>query len=130
MIPLIQLFQNSPPHGLALLVCLASSLWSAILFPRYGDVRERFLIGFIGLISVYEGVRILKDAGIEFGMAAQVWSDFSTLIVSLLFLLALLVLKIASREHRRTKEHLRLVEATDSMRLLPDRLPAISTSLK
>ena len=104
-----------------------------MLFPRHGDVRERFLIGFIGLISVYEGVRILKDAGIEFGMAAQVWSDFSTLIVSLLFLLALLVLKIASREHRRTKEHLRLVEATDSMRLLPDRLPVPAiwaTSLK
>ena len=130
MIPLIQLFQKSPPYALSLLVCLVTSLWSARLLRRTADTHERFLVGFVGLISVYEGLRILKDAGFEFALAAQVWADFSTLVVSLLFLLALLVLKIASRDHRRTREHLRLVEATDSLGSVTDPLPAISTSLK
>jgi hypothetical protein len=129
MMPLIQLFQKSPAEALALLVCLATSMWSARLVPRSGDNHERFLVGFIGLVSVYEGFRILKDAGFEFASVGQIWSDFSTLVVSMLFLLALLVLKIASHEHRRTKEHLRLVEATDSLGTLPDRLPAIPGGL-
>ena len=130
MIPLVHLFQKSPPYALSLLVCLATSLWSARLIRRTGDQHERFLVGFVGLVSVYEGLRILKDAGFEFAIVAPVWADFSTLVVSLLFLLALLVLKIASRDHRRTKEHLRLVEATDSLGLVTDQLPASPAILK
>jgi hypothetical protein len=130
MIPLIQLFQKSPPYALSLLVCLATSLWSARLIRRTVDSHERFLVGFVGLIAVYEGFRILKDAGVKFAMAAQVWADFSTLVVSLLFLLALLVLKIASRDHRRTREHLRLVEATDSLSMAPSPPPTSSVILK
>jgi PAS domain-containing protein len=108
---LAQLFRANPLMAFALLMCLATILWCILLIRRQRNSVDKVLTGLLGLISIYESLRILKDSG--FAMFAHFhmlegWVDF---VSGCLYLLAALILKTSSGDHAATRVHLRLVEA-------------------
>jgi PAS domain-containing protein len=100
--------------ALALLICLATILWCILLTRRQRYGLDKILTGLLGLIVVYNALRILNDSGFSaFSALARFrtiegWVD---LISACLYLVAALILKSSSIDRTATKVHLRLVEA-------------------
>jgi PAS domain-containing protein len=108
---LAQLFRANPLMALALLMCLGTILWCILLLRRQRNSVDKVLTGLLGLIAIYESLRILKDSG--FAMFAHFhlvkgWVDF---VSACLYMLAALILKTSSTDRAATKVHLRLMEA-------------------
>ncbi len=99
--------------ALALCVCLATIFWCIVLARRQQNGLDKVLTGLIGMIAIYEALRVLKDSGIlSFAALHKLdgWADF---IVACLYLIAVLMLKISGSERASTKVRLRLVEANE-----------------
>lgn len=108
---LAQLFRANPLMALALMACLATILWCILMLRRQRNSVDQVLTGLLGLIAVYESLRILKDSG--FAIFAHFhrlegWVDF---ISACLYLLAAWILKTSSMDRAAIKVHLRLMEA-------------------
>ncbi len=117
---ILQLFRISPLTGLAVLASLATILWCAILLPRVKWPQHRFLVGFVGLTSVYNGLRLVKDAGVDW-IGSKLFSDsLPSLIVTLLYVVAVFVLEAFCAEHHITKLRLRVAEASAKDGRAPD----------
>jgi PAS domain-containing protein len=126
---LAQLFRANPLMALALLVCLATILWCILLLRRQRHSLDKVLTGLLGLIAIYESLRILKDSGFamftHFHML-EGWVDF---ISACLYMLAALILKTSSVDHAATKVHLRLVEAGEKPTDLTNAITAAVSEL-
>lgn len=99
--------------GLALCVCLATIFWCILLTRRQQSSLDKILTGLLGMIAIYEALRVLKECGIVFfpGMRKlDGWVDF---IIASLYLIAALILKVSSTDRNSTKVRLRLVEANE-----------------
>lgn len=111
---LVQIFRASPLMGLALCVCLATILWCIFLARRQQSGLDRVLTGLLGLISIYEAMRVMKDSGIILfpGLNHKLdgWVDF---IIAIMYLVAAMFLKVSGSERASTKVRLRLVEANE-----------------
>ena len=110
---LAQLFRANPLTALALLICLATILWCILLTRRQRHGLDKVLTGLLGLIAVYNALRILKDSGLAaFARFRSVegWVDLTS---ACLYLVAALILKTSSSDRAATKVHLRLVEADE-----------------
>lgn len=109
--------------ALALLICLATILWCILLTRRQRNGLDKMLTGLLGLIAVYDALRILKDSGFAAFMrfrAMQAWVDVAS---ACLYLLAASMLKISSSDRTAIRVHLRLAEAVEKP-LGEPRLPA------
>ena len=106
---LAQLFRSNPLMALALLVCLATILWCIFLTRRQRNTLDKLLMGLLGLIAIYQALRILGDSGIVR------FAGFSgvDLIGACLYLAAAVILKVSSIDHATTKVHLSLAEADE-----------------
>ncbi len=60
---LAQLLRANPLMAIALLICLATILWCILLTRRQRNGLDKMLTGLLGLIAIYEALRILKDSG-------------------------------------------------------------------
>jgi PAS domain-containing protein len=123
---LAQLFRANPLMALALLICLATILWCILLIRRQRGSVDKVLTGLLGLIAIYESLRILKDSG--FAMLAHFhllegWVDF---ISACLYMLAALILKTSSMDRAATKVHLRLMEAGEKPRDLANAIASVA----
>jgi PAS domain-containing protein len=110
---LAQLLRANPLMALALLICLATILWCILLTRRQRNGLDKILTSFLGLIAIYEALRILRDSGfanLDRFRAIEGWVD---LISSCLFLVAAFILKTSSSDRAATQVHLRLVEADE-----------------
>ena len=108
-----QIFKASPLAALALCICLGTILWCIFLTHRQKAGLDRMLAGLVGLIAIYEALRVLRDAGVVVlsGLKAlDGWADF---LVANLYLIAVMMLKISSTDRARTRVRLRLVEANE-----------------
>jgi hypothetical protein len=105
---------------------MATILWAVFLIRRMADRHLRFLVGLVGFISIYQAGNMLKDAGFIAAAVDRSWSGFAGFIVSILLLLPLLVITIASREHLCVRKRLRLREA-DARAVLPGWIAALLT---
>ena len=92
-------------------LCLLAIMAAIRLVRRLRRGPERFIAGFVGLIAIYEGLRILMEVGIWKPGAALGWTNLATLVVTGLFVLALLVVQELGSEGHRTRFLLRLLEA-------------------
>jgi PAS domain-containing protein len=110
---LAQIFRHSALLGLAVSLCLATILWCTLLARRQKNPLDRFLAGLLGLISIYQALRILKDSGVLVMPGIPALNGFVDFIVAALYLLAALILKISSIDRASTKVRLRLVEANE-----------------
>jgi PAS domain-containing protein len=110
---LAQLLRANPLMALAFLVCLATILWCIFLTRRQRNGLDKILTALLGLIAIYQALRILRDSG--FGALTRFrglegWVD---LISACLYLVAAFILKTSSIDRAATKVHLRLVEADE-----------------
>jgi PAS domain-containing protein len=99
--------------ALALVMCLATIFWCILLARRQQGRLDRALTGLLGMIAIYEAVRVLKECGvIRFPGFRQLngWVDF---IIAGTYLLAGLILKYSGSDRANTKVRLRLVEANE-----------------
>jgi hypothetical protein len=102
----------SPFLGLALCVCLVTIGW-CFLVLRNGlhHTVDRFMIGFIGLLSVYQGTQILKSVGLLQLSDSRALDNAVELVVTALYLAAGVLLKSSSRHRFAIMFQLRLAEA-------------------
>ena len=110
--PLLQLLQASPIVGLSLCICLATLLWCILLIPRLKQSHDRFLVGLVGLLSIYHGLRILKDTGLWAGPPGGRFEQIGGFAVTGLYLVAVLILEVYTSENRKNVLRLRLAEAS------------------
>jgi len=99
--------------ALALLICLATILWCILLTRRQRNGLDKILTGLLGLIAIYDALRILKDSGFAAFARFRTMEGWVDLISACLYLVAALILKTSSIERSATKVHLRLVEADE-----------------
>jgi len=99
--------------ALALVMCLATIFWCILLARRQQGRLDRMLTGLLGMIAIYEALRVLKDWGvIHLPGYHQLdgWVDF---IIAGTYLLDGLILKYSGSDRANTKVRLRLVEANE-----------------
>jgi len=108
-----RIFQASPLMALALCISLGTVLWCILLARRQRNGLDKVLTGLLGLIAIYEALRILADAGMAMFPAfrkLEGWADF---VIATLALIAALILRVSSIDRATTKAQLRLVEANE-----------------
>ena len=108
-----RIFDASPLMALALCISLATILWCILLARRQRSGLDKILTGLLGLIAIYEALRILKDSGfVIFHNIPKLegWADF---VIATLCLIAALILRVSSIDRATTKAQLRLVEANE-----------------
>ena len=106
-----RLFDLSPFLALSLCVCLGTVLWCILLLGRgCHHNADRFLVGFIGLLSTYHCIQILRRIGI-FAFPMPGMDEAVDFLINSLYLLAALILRVSNRDRVATKSHLRLAEA-------------------
>ncbi len=108
---LYRLLLHNPLLACSVCMCLLAIMAAIRLVRRLRRGPERFIAGFVGLIAIYEGLRILMEAGIWTPAVALGWTHLATLVVTGLFVLALLVVQELGSEGHRTRFLLRLLEA-------------------
>jgi PAS domain-containing protein len=124
---LVQIFKASPLAGLALCICLATILWCILLTHRQTTRLDKLLPGLLGLIAIYEALRVMRDAGFVPGFKnLDGWVDF---VIASLYLIAVMMLKISSTDRIRTKVRLRLVEANEKSVEIGKTLTALAPDL-
>ncbi len=106
------IFLVKPLAALSVLLCLVTILSCVALERKRPYQRaDRFLIGFLGLLAVYQGLRILQGAGIvALGPPARVDGAID-LVMPAIYLLATLVLRLATTQHLEAESAMRLVNA-------------------
>jgi len=109
---LAQIFRSNPLMALALLVCLATILWCILLTRRQRNSLDRVLTGLLGLIAIYQSMRILRDSGLVQIIIGKMdgWVD---LVSACLYLAAAVIIRMSSTDRAATKMQLRLVEADE-----------------
>lgn len=106
------IFTVKPLAALSILLCLATILSCVFLERRRPHLgADRFLIGFLGLLSIYQGMRILQSAGImAHGPTGKV-DDAIEVAVTAFYLLATVMLRFSSIDHLQAESAMRLVRA-------------------
>jgi PAS domain-containing protein len=110
---LAKLLHANPLMALALLICLATILWCILLTRRQRYGLDKILTGVLGLLVVYDALRILKDSGFSAFARFPTMAGWVDLTSSCLYVVAALILKNSSSDRAATKVHLRLVEADE-----------------
>jgi hypothetical protein len=108
---LAELFRANPLMALALLICLGTILWCILLIRRQRNSVDKVLTGLLGLIAIYESLRILKDSGFAIFAHFHRLEALVDFVSACLYMVAALILKTSSVDRAATRVHLRLVEA-------------------
>jgi hypothetical protein len=105
-------FLIKPLAGISILICLATilSLFS-LERRRPHSSLDRFLIGFLGLLSVYQGLRVLQSAGLVTISANTKLDDAIDLIVTMFYLLAAVLLRMWNGNRMDAESAMRLAQA-------------------
>jgi hypothetical protein len=124
------IFLVKPLAALSVLLCLVTILSCVALERKRPYHRaDRFLIGFLGLLAVYQGLRILQGAGIvALGPPARVDGAID-LVMPAIYLLATLVLRLATAQHLDAESAMRLVNAAPPRFGQPPRNPETERDL-
>lgn len=114
-----RLFSTNPLMAGALGVCLATIFWCIAILRRRQKGPDRFLAVLIGAICVTQGLRLLQRAGVISMTGPYALDSFAELMITGLYLIAILILRISAMERKSTEVRLRLVEADDQPRVGP-----------
>src|SRR5260370_10872712 len=106
------LFLVRPFLALAILICPLAvlSCWS-VLHKRAHQSFDRFLIGFVGLLSISQSVRLLRDCGLLTLPSNQHFNDAIELLVAAFYLLSTRTLLLSSDDRVGAGMALRLAKA-------------------
>ena len=105
-------FAAKPFAVLSVLVCLATIASCISLKRRYmTHVADRFLVGFVGLLAIFQGLRIVQSLGLLPLPSSGGVSDLVDLVVTLLYFQAPMVLRLSSYDRLNSDFALRLARA-------------------
>lgn len=122
------IFRVKPFAALSLLLCLATILACFLLERRRPQQRsDRLLIGALGLLSIYQGLRILEGAGIVSVSIGANMDDAIELAIAAFYLIAALMLRLSTINHLETESAIRLARAAPPRSSRPE--PALDFSL-
>ena len=110
---LAELLRTNPLVALALLICLATILWCILLTRRQRNGLDKILSGGLGLLVIYDAVRILMDSGfpaLAHLKSIEGWVDVTS---ACLYMGAANILKSSSSDRAAAEVHLRLMEADE-----------------
>lgn len=118
-------FAAKPFAALSVIICLGTIASCISLKRRYmPHVADRFLVGFVGLLAIIQGFRIVQHLGLlslpsNGGMGA----DVVDLVITLLYFQAPMVLRLSSYDRLSTDFELRLARAAPpkNVPLLPEK---------
>ena len=106
------IFTIKPLAALSIVLCLATILSCVALERRRPQQRaDRFLIACLGLLSIYQGVRILHAAGIVKLSVYAKMDDAIDLSVAVFILMATVILRFTTVDHLAAESAMRLVRA-------------------
>jgi PAS domain-containing protein len=106
-----RLFGASPIMAFALCVCLVTILWCIRFLRKRQKGPDRFLATLIGVVSICMGLRLLRQGGILSTPGSFAVDQFADLMVTGLYLIAVLILRFSAMERKTAAAQLRLVEA-------------------
>ncbi len=122
------IFRIKPFAALSILFCLANILACFLLERRRAQQRtDRFLIGVLGLLSIYQAMRILESAGIVSIPVGASMDDAIELSIAAFYLIAVLMLRLSYVNHLEAESAIRLAQAAPPRSSLPE--PALDFSL-
>lgn len=105
-------FAAKPFAVLSVLVCLATIASCISLKRRYmTHVADRFLVGFVGLLAIFQGLRIVQSLGLLPLPSTGGMNDLVDLVVTLLYFQAPMVLRLSSYDRLSSDFELRLARA-------------------
>ncbi len=105
---IVEILQSHPLNGIAILIALAVIAWSFVIVRKSRSRYDRILIGGVGMIAVFQGMRLLIGAS---------YDDLVNLFVTAICPASLWALTHLSRTHRTTEFALRLAEGNQSLPL-------------
>ena len=108
-----RIMNASPLMGFALCISLGTILWCILLVRRQRNRLDKVLTGLLGLISIYEALRILRDSAVLMFPTVKKLDGLADFIIASLSMIAALVLRASSIDRATTKAQLRLVEANE-----------------
>jgi len=115
------IFVVKPMIALALLICLGTIIALFRLNRRRPHNRsDQFLIGFLGLLAIYEGLKLLKDSGIVALGVNSMFDDAIELIVASTCLIAAVMLRMSRINHLEVESAIRLARAAPPRLARPD----------
>lgn len=106
---LLRIFTNNPFAGITFLICCATVLLAIRMVKQARWKEDRFIVGFLGLLSLHQCLMILRDAGVVppgWRSAEQVASA----VIAALFLTALILLRTQLWQLRNAQMRLRISE--------------------
>ncbi|HUA87766.1 MAG TPA: hypothetical protein VMB85_28110 [Bryobacteraceae bacterium] len=122
------IFRVKPLAAMSLLLCLATILACFLLRRRRPQQRtDRFLIGVLGLLSIYQGLRILESAGVVPLSIGANMDDAIELAIAAFYLIAALMLRLSTVNHLEVESAMRLARAAPPRSSRPE--PAFDFSL-
>src|SRR5579862_4736490 len=112
------IFVAKPLIAVAIIVCLGTIIALFKLNRRRSNSRsDQFLIAFLGLMSIYEGLKLLRNAGVVALTMNSVFEDAIELLVAIAFLCAASLLRVSRDDYLEVESAVRLARAA------PPRLP-------
>ncbi|MBI5082989.1 MAG: hypothetical protein HZB13_00095 [Acidobacteria bacterium] len=102
--------QANPLAALTLLCCLLTLYKSARLVGHMRWWEDRYLIAFIGLVSIDQALKVLKSEGV-LKVQSRPLESAADLIVAALFFLALMVARTQASDRHQARMTVRLFEA-------------------
>jgi hypothetical protein len=115
------IFVAKPLVALAILVCLGTILTLFKLNRRKPLSRsDRFLIAFLGVLTIYEGIKILRNAGVVQLAVNDMLNDAIELLVAMACLSAAILLQISRVNHLNIESAMRLARAAPPRSAHPD----------
>lgn len=107
-----RVFLIKPLAALSIVVCLIT-IFSCFRLERRRPTQksDRFLIGFLGLLAIYQGMRILEGAGVlSFSMSTTL-DDAIELLIAMFYLIAAMLMRFSSVNRLEAESAFRLVHA-------------------
>jgi hypothetical protein len=107
-----RVFLVKPLAALSIVICLIT-IFSCFLLERKRPTQkaDRFLIAFLGLLAVYQGLRILESAGVLAISLSAKFDDAIELLITTFYLFAVLMLRFSSVNRLEAESAYRLFRA-------------------
>lgn len=105
-------FLVKPLAAVSVVICLATIVACVWLERKHRHQRsDRFLIAVLGLLSIYQGFRILEGIGIVAIAVGPTVDDAIELAITAFYLMAALVLRLSTIDHLDAESAIRLARA-------------------
>jgi len=107
-----RVFLVKPLAALSIVICLVT-IFSCFRLERKRPTQkaDRFLIAFLGLLAIYQGMRILESAGVLAISVGAKFDDAIELLITTFYLFAALLLRFSSVNRLEAESAYRLVRA-------------------